>query len=109
VLSPALGGQRDGPESVEHANGNAGYESGVRSFDYVARFAEHGVRAHTVESKPGRWLVFRSWPTGRLIRAKIVKQRGYAGHHVVRRALDATEAAFPEIAQPALEHWTRGR
>jgi len=35
----------------------------------------------------------------------MIRQRGYRRHHVVRRALDAAEMAFPEIAKPALDRW----
>jgi hypothetical protein len=89
------------------ADGLTEYEGGVESFDPVARWVEYGVQPHTIEAKNGPYITFRSWPTGEIVRARVVHQRGYPGQHVVSRALLATELAFDEVALPALERWQR--
>ncbi|HWF31123.1 MAG TPA: hypothetical protein VG188_01020 [Solirubrobacteraceae bacterium] len=88
-----------------HGDGKSGYASGVQSHDFVARLIEYGVAPHDVSAKAGRWLVFRAWPNGEIVRAKLVHQKGFPGQHIVHRAIEATRFAFDEIAEPALLRW----
>jgi hypothetical protein len=90
---------------VAHGDGKTGWESGVESHDFVARLIEYGVSPHDVSARPGSWLVFRAWPSGKIVRAKVVHQHGFVGQHIVSRAITATEFAFDEISEPALRRW----
>jgi hypothetical protein len=92
-------------EPVPFTDGiDAGWESGVVSYDPVARWVEEGVDAHDVEPKRGLYVTFRT-TDGRTVRARVVHQRGYAGQFVVRRSLMLAEVEFENLARPALERW----
>jgi hypothetical protein len=82
-----------------------GYESGVESHDYVARWVEYGTKAHGEDPSVKHAIEFTTID-GEKVRAHI-RNPGMPAQHVVSRAMTATELALPELAQPVLERWAR--
>ena len=91
--------------TADPTHGASGWASGVESSDPAALWTEFGVSAQTVTAKHATWVVFRRWPDVKLVRAKLVTQRGYPGKYIVAGALAATEANLPELAEPAIRAW----
>ncbi len=79
--------------TADPTHGASGWASGVESSDPAALWTA---------AKHATWVVFRRWPDVKLVRAKLVTQRGYPGKYIVAGALAATEANLPELAEPAI-------
>jgi hypothetical protein len=92
---------------VERVNDGVdeGYASGVQSSWYIARFIELGTKAHD-EDPESRLAVAFTTTDGEKVKAH-VRNPGFAGKFVVRRAMLLTELEFEEIGTPIVERWAR--
>lgn len=85
--------------------GATGYSREVYTEDPVAPFVENDTRPHTIRPRHASHLVFRVWPTGRLVRAKVVHHPGTRGAHMVLTAVNAAHVNFDRIVDEPLRRW----
>jgi hypothetical protein len=94
------------PVAPGSRRGHPAYTAQVATDDPVAPFVEWDTRPHIIRpKKPGGVLVFRVWPTGELVRAKMVRHPGTTGQHMMLLAANAAQNALDRICQPALTRW----
>jgi len=79
-----------------------GFRSGVQSHYWIARLVEHGVSGHQIRPKGTKGRRAISTPEGPRAGAR---SPGFAGRHMVSRAVGEAEAAWPELAAPHLATW----
>lgn len=77
-----------------------GYVSGVESHDIVAQWMETGVRPHRIKGPIRFRTVGGGWVT-----VKNVQHPGVEPRWIVLRAATETQAAFEELARPAVERF----
>lgn len=99
---------RRGPvEPILHGM-HGGARVPVENTDPIASFVEYPTAPHVIRPKlPGGVLVFRTWPTGELVHAKVVHHPGTHGQYMLTLAVNAAEIAFDEIVRRPLEEWAR--
>lgn len=85
-----------------------GWMVAVETDDPIAQFVEWDTAPHEIRPKlPGGLLVFRTWPTGELVRTKLVHHPGTQGQHMSAFAVHAAELSFDEIVHRPLMDWAR--
>jgi hypothetical protein len=89
------------PVRHERIGGTDGYESGVESNHYRARWVEHGVNAHPERPKHRRAELTPEGPRA------AVDHPGFPGAHPVASAAAWAEANFERITSPVAERWAR--
>jgi hypothetical protein len=80
-----------------------GYVSGTESHDIVAQWMESGVKPHVIKG-PIRYRTI----DGRWVTVKDVQHPGVEPRWIVLRAGAEAEAAFEELAAPAVERFREG-
>jgi hypothetical protein len=75
--------------------------SGTENPDFRARLLEHGVGPHALRPKDADALATPEGPRGG------ARHPGFAGRHMLARAVAEVDAELPAIARPHLERWAR--
>jgi hypothetical protein len=90
------------------ARGAVGMRAEVYTEDPIAPFVENDTRPHIIRPKhPGGKLRFRTWPTGEIVFANVVRHPGTTGAHMVLTAVNAAHVEFEHIVDGPLHEWAR--
>lgn len=90
------------------ARGQPALTVDVWNWDPIAGFVENDTRPHEIRPKlAGGVLVFRLWPWGTLVHAKVVKHPGTTGWHMTLKAANRVAIHFEALMEPALIRWSK--